>query len=137
MNSSLNPVKFLIEDEADRSELGYVYVLRGIGSGEKFYKIGRSRDINVRMKQLRTSSMPFQFELVYWHPIEAGEPDVEYRLHDHFRPYRTRGEWFVVPDEKELCDALEGFLGMCPVVVHEGYRLEEQHYRSRQIVGLA
>lgn len=131
-NSKLEPVKFLIEDEADRSALGYIYVLRGAGRGHGWYKVGRSHDVDKRVGKLRRN-LPFECELVYWYPIPESTPEIEFALHAELSEFRARGEWFHIPDESKICRVLEDFMGMCPAAVHEGYRLEEQHRRSLEI----
>lgn len=75
---------------------GFIYV---IGCAEGYYKIGRCRYINQRVKQLRIQ-LPFKIELV--HMLFVSFPAYEERcIHEFFRERRVNGEWFRL-DEKDL-----------------------------------
>lgn len=77
-----------------------VYVLRN-GS---HYKIGKSRNVQWRVTQLRTA---LPQETLHIHTILTDRPDeVERDLHQRFASKRVRGEWFDLDmfDVDEICD---------------------------------
>lgn len=71
---------------------GYVYVLGAQG----FYKIGRAKNVDNRMKQLAIQ-LPWQVELIRTIPCE-GYVGAEKYLHDRFSDARSNGEWFALSD---------------------------------------
>lgn len=81
----------------------FVYVLK---SG-KSYKIGISKDVAERLRNLQTGN-PIEIALVSAAFLENA-PRFESRLHEAFSDYRTRGEWFELPPEKveDLIEILE------------------------------
>lgn len=76
-----------------QNRTGYVYILRA----GPYYKIGRARSIDTRVKQIALQ-LPFPIELL--HTIES--PDyiaAEHALHNLFAADRTNGEWFRLHDD--------------------------------------
>lgn len=72
---------------------GYVYLVRCGG----FHKIGLAKDADKRLSGLKTSS-PFEMELLKkW---RCKRPDtIEVRLHERFKSFRKRGEWFQLSED--------------------------------------
>lgn len=68
---------------------GFIYV---VGCAEGFYKIGRCRYIDERIKQLRIQ-LPFKIDVI--HMLFVTDPAAEERrIHGIFREKRVNGEWF-------------------------------------------
>lgn len=70
----------------------YVYVLKSIGLPAQFYKIGRTKDVEVRTKTLGVL-LPFEIEPL----LEIKTNDsamLEKHLHEKFSNKRAGGEWF-------------------------------------------
>lgn len=57
------------------------------------YKIGRTKDIKKRMKQLQTGA---SFPLILIHEFSTGDEEskLEKTIHRAFAHYKTQGEWF-------------------------------------------
>lgn len=74
---------------------GYVYVLKA----GPFYKIGVSKDVAKRVKQLSTLP-PFDLEIIHtiWTEDSYG---LEAELHEYFNSKRKNGEWFTL-DEADI-----------------------------------
>jgi AraC-like DNA-binding protein len=71
---------------------GYVYIYGGEGS----YKIGRTTNIQRRLKEL--PPLPFRAELI--HTIETDDAAMlETHLHRRFKAQRLNGEWFRLSDD--------------------------------------
>jgi len=88
LDTKLEYRKKTAREKERKQHRGYVYVLQA----GPYYKIGASKDIGQRIKQLSTLP-PFNLTLV--HSIKT--PDmfgVERNLHDLFRLKRINGEWF-------------------------------------------
>lgn len=67
---------------------GYVYIL---GSELGIYKIGRTKNVELRMKQLE--GIPFKTELIHTIPCED-DTKFEAELHERYKSKRKTGEWF-------------------------------------------
>jgi hypothetical protein len=85
-----NPVQ-MENPEDPRSNCGYVYFIRQ----QDKIKIGYSKNVDARLRQLQTSS-PVKLELVGY--IE-GDQETEKQLHELFDDYRLSGEWFSYSEE--------------------------------------
>lgn len=84
----------------DRTQKAIRYVVKQTQTDEQplvyllkvhnFYKIGISKDVNKRIRQLSTgcSAMP---ELI---AVAPGGRQLEQELHEEFKNYRKHGEWF-------------------------------------------
>ena len=74
---------------------GFVYLIRGPKNGsEQLYKIGRTSNMQNRMRNLQTGS-PTKLEVVKFIQTEDALT-TERKLHDAFRETRIRGEWFAL-----------------------------------------
>lgn len=89
---------------------GYVYVLSGGG----YYKIGFSKHVNVRVKQI-SPKLPFDVKLVC--TIETDDMvRAEAYLHGKYASKRAKGEWFALTDED-----LEWLLDTDALIYSDGY----------------
>ncbi len=77
----------------DGAQVGTVYFVRA--GNAHTVKIGYARDADVRLRQLQTAS-PTRLRFLLRLP---GDWILEQQLHDQFREYRVRGEWFRLSDE--------------------------------------
>ena len=91
------------QDLVDKKRRGFVYLLR---ADNRLYKIGRSKAINERIKQLEIK-LPYELELVAF--IVVGDMyKVERWLHRKFADKRKRGEWFELEEvDIEFIKAME------------------------------
>ncbi len=71
----------------------YVYILK-CGA---FYKIGFSKDVERRVKEL--DYRPFKIDVVYVSPLTSNAYEIEQRLHEWLEEYRRSGEWYDLPNE--------------------------------------
>lgn len=71
------------------TDWGFVYVLE---SSESYYKIGKSKDVGRRIKQLGIQ-LPFKLTLAYAFYTPACSK-IEELLHQGFSAKRLNGEWF-------------------------------------------
>lgn len=88
---------------------GYIYLL---SDQQGHYKIGRSVNVDNRVKQLRTQP-PFDIQIL----SKAWVPDCKFeekRLHQQYNEWRMRGEWFDLHNELliEIQEEIEGLHGL-------------------------
>ncbi len=81
----------------------YVYIIKNMDTGN--IKIGVSNDVQKRLNTFRTGN-DCQLELVYKSVICSNSFSIEQSVHEYFKDYRVRGEWFNV-DESEVIRFLE------------------------------
>jgi hypothetical protein len=87
------------------SQVKSIYVIGIVGTD--LYKIGIASDVNARMSQLQVGN-PFElYKLFSFQTDTPGEK--EKRLHKILKPFKVRGEWFEVKQDK-LRFILMGFL---------------------------
>lgn len=72
---------------------GHVYLL----GGNEFYRIGRTKDVDTRVKQL-SRDLPWPTELEHAFPCE-GYAEAEKALHEMYAGYRSNGGWYRLPME--------------------------------------
>lgn len=82
----------------------YVYLIRC--SENNFYKIGISKNVETRLKQIQTTSPDKVFIVYKYKSIYASK--IEKALHNFFKSYHKNNEWF----ELSLAEELK-FLDMC------------------------
>lgn len=88
-----SPVAHDVPDPGRTAERGYVYVLEAGG----YYKIGRTRAPDSRIKQLRIQ-LPFPVEVVCVIPSDD-YIRLEDELHERFADKRANGEWFSLAND--------------------------------------
>ena len=81
----------------------YVYIIKNMDTGN--IKIGVSNDVQKRLNTFRTGN-DCQLELVYKSVICSNSFSIEQSVHEYFKYYRVRGEWFKV-NESEVIRFLE------------------------------
>lgn len=74
---------------------GYLYLIKGLGT--PWYKIGISKCLGSRVKQLGTKA-PFEIEVIKAHQVSDME-QAEVYWHNLFGDKRTGGEWFALSSE--------------------------------------
>lgn len=79
-----------------RGSAGWVYALQA--SGTNLVKIGRTTSsVEKRVQEIQTSS-PHRLDLIMV-IATADAPTLEQAFHEACAPFRTRGEWFDLPDD--------------------------------------
>ena len=81
----------------------YVYIIKNMDTGN--IKIGVSNDVQKRLNTFRTGN-DCQLELVYKSVVCSNSFSIESSVHEYFKDYRVRGEWFKV-NESEVIRFLE------------------------------
>lgn len=94
------------ESKTTKSKGGYVYLFECGGK----YKIGFSKDVERRMRQLDTR--PFKLNLVAKSEFLSDAYDREQELHEWFENSKIEGEWYEFSDQeaqyaKEIIEELE------------------------------
>lgn len=83
---------------------GKVYIIKG----DKYFKIGKSRDFEARLR-LFNLTLPFKVEV--FHTIETNDcTTLESYFHKLFAAKRVNGEWFILsPDELNFIKQYKAF----------------------------
>ncbi len=79
---------------------GFIYLIRC----EDYYKIGFTKDIEKRMKQLDTRPFPMDLIAVKKSKIAF---DIEQYIHKAFEPMMVENEWYhfnFSPNDKDFCE---------------------------------
>jgi hypothetical protein len=76
-----------------------VYILKNLMT--EYIKIGVTNNIDRRRAQLETAS-GCDIEVVFLAPLADNSRCVEHELHEEFKEYRLRGEWFNVDPHKVI-----------------------------------
>lgn len=82
----------------------YVYLIRC--SENNFYKIGISKNVKTRLKQIQTTAPDNVFIVYEYESSYAAK--IEKALHNFLKPYHRNNEWFELSLNEEL-----KFLNMC------------------------
>lgn len=99
---------------------GWVYFLLGEDTGR--YKIGRAKDVEKRLKELRTGASE---QVDIYGVIPAKDPvAMERALHRRFAKYRIHGEWFDGTGIREITD----FVDMYGYEIGGTHRIWEECY---------
>jgi hypothetical protein len=95
----------------------YIYVLRLFD----YYKIGRTWNVERRMKTLFQTLLPESPTLVISSRVYNGKK-VEKLLHDQYATKRIRGEWFLLSsqDITEIQEILKSKEELCACIVFDG-----------------
>lgn len=82
-----------VEKEPKLKKSGHIYIMECGGK----YKIGNSKNVEKRKKQL--DNRPFPVSIIYKSPVIEEVYDIETMLHDVYKAKRISGEWFDLTDE--------------------------------------
>lgn len=76
-----------------KKDFGYIYILKSSHG----YKIGKTKDVEVRLKTLR-AQLPFELELVHSFNCEnmSGKESILHKLFSH---KKIKGEWFDLDED--------------------------------------
>lgn len=94
---------YIIENNEDKSNRdGYVYLVKL----DKHYKIGIAQDPKSRLKEF--TLLPYELEYITTAYVN-NYAQVEKDLHEKYKSYRVRGEWFELNNQqvKEIVDLLK------------------------------
>jgi len=81
-----------------KSAAGYVYLVHM--EGTSFYKIGKSTNVESRIKKIATF-LPLEIEVVYSFAVDD-MAQVEKELHSLYAAKQVRGEWYDLTDAEVL-----------------------------------
>lgn len=86
------------------ADVGYIYILKATNG---LYKIGKTQNLNNRIKTIRTAS-PVKIEV--YRVFQSTEySKIELHLHSLFSDFREIGEWFRLTDEElATIDEIQG-----------------------------
>ena len=103
VKDTLNNIYKLKELEKVLPELNtnssYVYIIKNMDTNN--IKIGVSNDVYKRLNTFRTGN-DCQLELVYKSIISSNAYNIEHSVHEFFKDYHVRGEWFKVREEEVI-----------------------------------
>lgn len=104
--------------------MGYVYLIKD--SGNDTFKIGRTKDINKRLKTLQTGNST-ELEIIFNYKTEYASR-LESMLHKRFAHYRVNNEWFKLPD-----DIVKHFHYYCTELNNIIISLKDNYYFSKNL----
>lgn len=123
-----------------KPEAQYIYIASLFG----YYKIGRTWNIDQRMKTLSATLLPEPLTVVFSGRVYSGKR-VEKLLHDRYAGKRVRGEWFtldsqdlaeiqaIIESKKESCACLPMYGGP-PKMCAEAIRLRREMGRLTKVL---
>lgn len=82
-------ISALREPKPKKKEKGYVYLIK---ADNGLVKIGKTKNIEKRWNHF-TTKLPYKLELLFYIDTED-MTGLELELHEQYRKYRKRGEWF-------------------------------------------
>ena len=89
-----------------------VYIIKNINTS--YYKIGISKNIHKRFRQLELQS-GCKLELTDWYLLDTNNPlnakDIEKKLHTKYKDDHVVGEWFDL--ENNIDNLLNDFITLC------------------------
>jgi len=88
----------------------HLYIVQSGTTGA--FKVGRSSDVEARLKQLQTGS-PYTLRIIL---VLKGQGHLERELHRRLRGYESQqegGEWFIEPGLPSLGDEVYELLDIC------------------------
>jgi hypothetical protein len=96
-----------------KPDVGYIYILKAANG---LYKIGKTQNLNSRIKTIRTAS-PVKIEV--YRVFQSTEySKIEIHLHRLFSDFREIGEWFRLTNaELETVDEIQGDHTLLPCYV--------------------
>ena len=104
--------------------MGFVYLIKDVYNNT--YKIGVTKDLNKRMKNLQTGNtceldLIFSFKTEYPYRLES-------MLHRKFEQYREKNEWFALPK-----DIVESFHYYCQQMNDIIMSLKDNPYFNKKL----
>lgn len=106
--------------------LGYVYVVRANG----LYKIGSAKDLDRRLRQLRTAS-PYLEEIDFI--VCVAYREIEKHLHALFSQKREAGEWFSLHEDDLFLIANTDW-NYCPIEIRARRNLETLYNKIAKVL---
>lgn len=82
-------------NENKAKNIGHIYIIKLIGT--HYYKIGKTLNGGKQRLQLMQTGIPLDLELCF-DEVFSGYDKKEKHLHNKFKEYWVRGEWFVFSD---------------------------------------
>jgi hypothetical protein len=79
--------------------MDYIYIIENIVGNEINYKIGCTKNLNNRLKQLETGN-PGMLNIIKYHKTKWGKK-IEFTLHRMFKLDNIKNEWFKL-DKKDI-----------------------------------
>jgi len=86
--------------ESNRDRAGYIYLIKALGSNPTRFKIGRTNNIERRLKEIATCN-PYPITLIDSFKVEDSVLS-EKSLHQKMDKYRVWGEWFLLPHKYQI-----------------------------------
>lgn len=93
--------------------MNYIYLIEAIGEHETKYKIGFTKDeknLKIRLRTIQTGN-PYKCKIIKTFKTKY-KRKVEITLHNKFKPFRQKGEWFNLDLEQvtnftKYCETIE------------------------------